>query len=334
MKSYWLCDWCNDDFGSLENGVLLARHRLNESGLFSDEALIDILDNHPDDHLTISAKHIQGGRCKGERQGASSQTLLQLVRSGHLEMTVCRLMDFHPEHAKVVNDIYYDLEENSPGFRAEQRNANLWLSSPAARVPYRVDLPVNMLWHLRGRKRVWVYPHFDNRFASQKVMELICSGELKEELPYDSEFDKYALVYDVEPSQLLTWPQHTPYRAENLDGLCVSLMTEHMNPRSVRRNAVHIANHFLRTRLKRLYCQANVNGPAAHAKQALARAFRAFEKWTRTEPERETNPKMFIVDRSQPNGIRFLSDEPAPIVAANRTCDHSAIKESRDRTGL
>ena len=158
---------------------------------------------------------------------------------------------------------------------------------------------------------MWVYPHFDNRFVAQSIMEKVIVGEYSEEIPYDPEFDRYALVYDVEPGQLLTWPQNAPHRVTNLEGLNVSLSTEHMNPRAVRRVNVHTANHFLR-RTFRGQWSANVEGPAAHLKQTLARVVRLGEKLFQGKQSTAFDyGKTFVVDPAAEKGFRILHEDPA-----------------------
>jgi hypothetical protein len=201
--------------------------------------------------------------------------------------------------------LYDEIEAHKPGFRATQRSANLLISSPAAWVPYHVDMPVNMLWHIRGKKRVWVYPHFDARFASPIVLAKVCSGEWSEEIPYDPSFDKYALVFDAEPGQLITWPQLAPHRVENLEGLNVSLSTEHKNARAKRRINVHTANAHLR-RLGIAACDSSVNGLAAYAKQSLARVYRLAGKLVGREKQQFVYPKSFVVDAAAPHGYRLI----------------------------
>ncbi|MEM9659341.1 MAG: cupin-like domain-containing protein, partial [Planctomycetota bacterium] len=196
-----------------------------------------------------------------------------------------------------------------------ERTANLLISSPTAWVPYHVDMPVNMLWHIRGKKRVWVYPHFDKRFASSEVLEKVCSGEWSEDVPYDTSFDRYALIYDAEPGQLITWPQLTPHRVRNLEGLNVSLSTEHKNARARRRINVHTGNHLLRNRFGVVCREIAVDGAAAHGKQALARAFRLAGKFIGKQKEQFVYPKTFVVDPEAPHGYRLIDDVGAGVVA-------------------
>ncbi len=176
-------------------------------------------------------------------------------------------------------------------------------------------MPVNMLWHLRGRKRVWVYPHFDPRFASLPVLEKVCSGVWSEDVPYSRDWDKYALVFDAEPGQLITWPQLAPHRVTNLEGLNVSLSTEHKNPRARRRLNVHKANYFLRNTLAHFTDEHSTEGWSAHAKQALARTVRFVSKLTNKKQQQFVYPKSFIVDPDEPSGYRLLEGQETVMVA-------------------
>ena len=245
-----------------------------------------------------------------------------LVKRGRLWLNCRNMLDHHEDFRQVFNSIYDQLEAKSPGFRANDRSANLLISSPNALVHYHIDIPVNMLWNVRGQKRVWVYPHFDFRFVSQKVVELICSGDFSEDVPYDSDFDRYALVFDVERGQLLTWPQLTPHRVTNLDSLNVSLSTEHKNPTAVRRINVHLANQYLRRTIGLNCDSAEVDGPAAHVKQAIARAVRFANKFRGSESEQYTYPVSFKVDPESPTGYTVIDE-------SNLVAPHEEFSPSR-----
>lgn len=313
-----LIDWTPADFASLEERVLVAKHAMADTGLFTDESLAEILDRHPDSALTLATMGQDSNTFEwrdGDRNGIAGEQLLEIVKQGHLWINCRKILQYQPRLAKLVNDVYDELEAGNPRFRADDRSANLLISSPNAIVHYHVDMPVNMLWHLRGRKRVWVYPHFDDRFASLPVLEKVCAGLWSEDVPYQSEWDKYALVFDPEPGQLITWPQLAPHRVTNQEGLNVSLSTEHKNARARRRLNVHQANHFLRSRMGWQPKDAKVEGIAAHAKQLLARINRYSLKLRGTKQKQFEYPKSFIVDPSQPRGIRLLTEAGESVVA-------------------
>jgi hypothetical protein len=147
---------------------------------------------------------------------------------------------------------------------------------------------------------------------------------LSEDVPYDPEFDRYALVYDVEPGQMLTWPQHTPHRVTNLEGLNVSLSTEHKNATAVRRVNIHLANQFLRRTFGLRCTSARVDGLAAHVKQAVTRAVRFVRTVTAKSRKQYTYPISFVVDPDAPGGFRLLQVSPeilkAPHEAVELAC--------------
>jgi hypothetical protein len=320
MHDTLLASWQPQDFEALERGVLVANHRLAETGLFTDDALAAIFDSHPAEHLSINTM----GKTKdkfdwreGSRNGVPGAELVQMIREGHLWVNCRRILQHQPAQAELIDRVFAELEQGAPHFRAENRTANLLVSSPTAWVPYHVDMPVNMLWHLRGRERLWIYPHFDNRFASAFVLEKVCSGEWSEEVPYDPEWDKYALVFDAEPGQLISWPQLAPHRVENLEGLNVSLSTEHKNPLARRRLNVHTGNHLLRKRLGYACKSIDAEGLAAHAKQVLARLDRYAGKLFGKEKEQWTYPITFALDSSEPDGYRLLDVNESTVLAAH-----------------
>lgn len=307
-----LVNWKPSDFAALEEGVVVAQHALGELDLFSDEGLARILDRHPDSALTLATMGQDTNTFEwrdGDRNGVSGEQLLEIVKEGHLWINCREILRYQPELAQLANGLYEELQQGKRGFRAEDRTANLLISSPTAIVHYHVDMPVNMLWHIRGRKRVWVYPQFDARFADLPILEKVCSGLWSEDVPYQGDWDKYALAFDAQPGQLITWPQLTPHRVTNLSGLNVSLSTEHKNPRARRRLNVHEANHFLRTHCGRTPTDADVTGIIAHAKQALARAVRCWGKLRRREKEQFVYPKSFVLDPSAERGFRLLSEQ-------------------------
>lgn len=315
----YLVDWNREQYETLEKGVLLAKHRLHETGLFSDDSLARIIDTHPAECLHVNTMGTDTNKFQwreGDRSGIPGDVLLETVKNGRLWINARNMLDHHADFRDAFYSIYDELEANCPGFQARDRSANLLISSPNALVHYHVDIPVNMLWHIRGRKRVWVYPHFDFRFVSQELVERVCGGELSEDVPYATWFDKYALVFDAEPGQLLTWPQLAPHRVTNLEGLNVSLSTEHKNPAATRRINVHLANQFLRRNFGVGSKSADIRGWIPHAKQTVARMVRMYNRLTGTTKQNFTFPVTFQVDPDAPLGFRDLVPNADELVKA------------------
>lgn len=316
-----LTDWSDSDFATLERAVVVANHRLHETDLFTDDALIDLIDAHPEEDFSINTMGVNPEVFdwrEGDRNEVDAATLLDLVRTGQLWINCRRILQHHPKHAAAIQQIFDELKRGNPDFIAEDQTANLLISSPSAWVPYHVDMPVNMLWHIRGSKRVWVYPPYDQRFAPDEVMQKVCSGKWSEDVPYESSFDKYALVYDAQPGQVITWPQLTPHRVTNLDGLNVSLSTEHKNPRAQRQINVHTANEFLNGTVGWQSRSSSPDGVVAHAKQVLARGVRYAGKFVGKTKQQFVYPKTFLVDPDAEHGFRLIDDDIG-IVAPHET---------------
>lgn len=327
--SSYLKDWTPEQCRVLEKAVLVARHRLHETGLFSDEALADLIDGQPDDYLTIAAMGSDENKFEwmvGERDGASGEEVVEAVRCGKLWVSLIALTRFHDEYRRLVDAVYDELESTVPGFKARHRSANLLLSSPQAMVYYHVDLPVNMLWHLRGEKRVWVYP-CDERFVSQRNLERLSAEQMSEDMPYESWFDDYALSFRVQPGQMITWPQNSPHMVKNLDGLNVSLSTEHRHPVAKRRIMVYKANYHLRRRFGMKKLSGNPRGLTAHLKQNGVRAASLLNRLIRrSEDETFGFRRRFVIDPQAELGYRLCEGEVAGDFSEEQSVVHDRLE--------
>jgi hypothetical protein len=247
-----LIDWGNGRFDARGQRPLGARHRLSEMDLFSDEGLIDMLDRYPRNRLqawTMGTDPLRREDWQAvDTTGVSGKDLLAAVKSGRLWYNILRLDLFDKQYRNIVDKLYSEMAEASPGFAPVSTVGTLLLSSPNAMVYYHADGPPTTLFHVRGHKRMWIYP-MEERFVSQHMLEEIFGSAMDEEIPYSPDFDKSADVYDLGPGDLVWWPQNAPHRIENLDTLNVSLSTRYHTEASERRKLVYNANRFFRRKL-------------------------------------------------------------------------------------
>ena len=247
-------EWDEERAKALPHQVVRTTHRLVDTELFTDESLIRIFETHDPDYLLVyrmGSDHTKLDDFElGKRGNLSSTELLEAVKQGKYWLNILRMQDCHAEFAELINGVYDELEAKMPGFRAYFRSANLLVSSPSAQVYFHADAPLNMLWHMRGQKKVYVYPPNDERFAPAEHVEMIFTRESDDDLPYDPSFDEFATAYELDPGQMITWPQNTPHRVENVSGLNVSLTTEHFTPEGIRKRNTYLANHYLRRWLR------------------------------------------------------------------------------------
>jgi len=248
----------------------VSTHALADAGLFSDEALCELLDRFPRQQLhaltmgSDPARPDQNRPVRHEELGGAD--LLRAVQQGCLWLNLTRVDRADARFRSLIDRLYQELADGIPGFRPDASHGNLLISSPRAMVYYHVDGPASVLWHVRGRKRVWVYPALDPHFVQREALEDIFAGARHEYLPFDTAFDAAAVRCELEPGQWIAWAQNAPHRIANLDGLNVSLSTEHFTPQTRRRARVQAANRFMRLRFGWTGLSTRDSGPLAGLK--------------------------------------------------------------------
>lgn len=225
-------------------------HRLVETGLFSDEALASALDRCPADLYDINlfdfdadGQHVMRTGTRGRMSGVE---VLEGLKQGRLWMQMRRATHTTPEWGAAITCAYREIAEQAEGgFKPMGVMGQLLLSAPGAGVPMHADAPYVILFHLRGRKRIWIYPD-DEAHMPRRSMEQIVMRQQTEDLPYSRDMDARALVFDLEPGMAVSWPLHAPHRVENLDTACLSLTTEFQTWPSRITNGAYFTNGLLR----------------------------------------------------------------------------------------
>jgi hypothetical protein len=248
------------DFGET---VVKARHRLHESQLFSDEALARLIDEHPRDlaDFCTPAFDADGGDIlpAGEIGDMSGAALLAAARQGRLWINLRQAMNIHSEYQALIETTFAELKKQAPRFRPTRYTGGILISSPSARVPYHLDKTDVVLWHVRGVKRVHVYPNADP-YVRDEDLEVRMLDLARDDLPYRSEFERSRRSFELTPGDMLAWPLHSPHRVENVRGLNVSVSTEYSSWRSALSNGAYYTNAVLRRRF------GLTPSPAAYAK--------------------------------------------------------------------
>ncbi len=226
-------------------------HSLVEQGFASDEALAAVLDRYPAELFDINLYDYDAEGQVSLRTGArgrlNGEELLAAIQQGRLWVNLRSVETGWPELWAAAMGEFGKVRATYPGLRAVKNAGQLILSSPRARVPYHFDAAGVLLFHLRGRKRIFVYPGDESHLA-EVDMEKVVSRQTTEELPYVRGFEADAQVIDLEPGQALTWPIYAPHRVENLDRFCVSLSMDFQTWPSRFRNGALFTNAVLRSR--------------------------------------------------------------------------------------
>lgn len=302
-----LADWQPRHTSLFGEHILHLKHRLAESPLFSDAALARLIENTPPAHCYVNTmdrrSHNPRSRREGSISGLSGLETLEAVKAGNIWINIHKLVETDPAYADLLSDIFAEFEGRVPGLKTYKRSMTLLISSPNVSVYYHCDVPGQMLWQMRGTKRVYVYPN-KAPFLAQPYMEKVVLGEAHETaMPYEVWFDDYADIIDLEAGEMLYWPLNCPHRVLNHDCLNVSMTTEHWSDDLRNVYAVNYANGLLRRGLALQNLSRNTSGPAFWGKAALA----AFAKKSGLQKLSQRKRLIdFAVDPSAPDGVRDI----------------------------
>jgi hypothetical protein len=231
-------------------GPVLFQHRFSEHPLFTDQGLAAIIDGHPDDltDLNINRFNEAGQMTKlltGDRNGMSGADMLQAIGRGELWINLRHVNETHAGIGALMEEMQAALVAHNKRFKGARLYTNLLISAPNAKVPYHADQPEVMLCHVRGAKRIWIYPN-GGRHLPDEHFEKVVLKETTEDLPYDRSYDDDAKVFDLAPGQAVAWPPNAPHRVENLGTVNVSLSIEYMTWDSRRRLGAYYVNGLMR----------------------------------------------------------------------------------------
>ncbi len=249
MPQILIPDWSSAQERAFRRSPMTFAHRLRDTGLVEDEALAKLLDDYPAELYDINLFDFDNDGRMTLRTGARGRLpgdeVLEGVKQGRMWLQLRSVHEHHPALGRAVIQAYDELARYNPSFRPVQMTGQLILSAPQAKVPFHVDAPGVILFHLRGRKRLWIYPS-DEAHMPQRAMEDIMLKQASEDLPYSRAMDAAAQVVELEEGFAATWPLHAPHRVENVEGFNVSLSTDYQTWGSRLTNGAHYANGVFR----------------------------------------------------------------------------------------
>ncbi|WP_336799697.1 hypothetical protein [Kaistia sp. MMO-174] len=305
-------NWSSDFSRDWGRKPIRIDHTLSQNDLFSKEALAELIERYPIEHYSLMRTSSRGEEKKiwrrGEVGGLSGHEVMAQIASGGLWLQLRELKLVDKRYNDLLQSIYAEVRERVPGFHSFGHEMGILISSPNAKAHYHADLPGQALWQILGRKRVYIYPAAEP-YLPQDELEKIALTGLESALRYDPEFDRDALVLDLEPGQMLTWELNAPHRVENHDELSVSMTTEHWTEEIRREQMMTVANGILRKHFGVKPKRGSADGPAFWAKAALQAG------WRRSPWYKREQRKMMPVDfRLAPGTTTTIVDIPAYVV--------------------
>ena len=298
----FLKDWTAEHSEKFQKETFSIKHDLLSTGLFSDEALIDLLDRHPIDQLDVCtlADHpvYQYKFRTGDVRDVDSATLLEAVKAGSIWMNLRKAMNLHPEYRAVLEGMYGEIATHT-GQKPYHARGGILISSPTARVPMHFDATETILWHVRGHKRIVFYPQTEEFLPDEDYENLMFSVS-EDYLPYDETMEESATVYDLFGGDMITWPLNRPHRVDNMS-FCVSVTTEYSTPESSFKNSVMYANAVLRRKMGRSPDWRSAGRTEKFVKAGAGKILRKIGVLDTLKPE---DMVTFTVDKAAPNFIR------------------------------
>ena len=280
------------------------KHDLISTGLFSDEALSELLDKHPKDQLDVCAlsNHpvYQYKFRTGDVRDVDGKTLIEAVKAGTIWMNVRKAMNIHPEYNAVLKQMYGELAELT-GNKPFHARGGILISSPTAQVPLHFDATETILWHVRGKKQLILYP-LNESILPDEEYEYLMYSDTEDYLPYDSSLDDEAEIYDLADGEMISWPLNRPHRVEN-QSYCVSVTTEYSTPESTLKNASMYTNAVLRRKFGMNPSWHSASKMELYMKASVGKVLR---KAGVLNEFKEQDMVSFKVDKSAPNFIRDI----------------------------
>ncbi len=297
-----ITDWDAANASRFGRADLRFRHALHERLMFDDAGLERVLDLYPRERLGVFTMGDDPVDWRSWRRGAAEGMtggqLLDAAQTGRIWLNLRAVGEHLPDYAALSDEIFADVEGHAPGLRTLKRDLGLLISSARAQVFYHLDVPLVMLWGLRGEKTLYVYPPHAP-FVRPEELEAIVLKDKPEQFAFDPAWDDRAEVFHMQPGDMITWKQNAPHRVVNGDSLNVSLSIEFMTPEALMRANVIYANGVLRRTAGLDPVVQDRVGPTALAKFGLARAAKA----VRRAPVRTAPSVAFKLDAARPGEL-------------------------------
>ncbi len=314
--------WTEEDYAKFGSVPMVNKHEYHHQTLFDKGEIVALLDEFPRKWLQAFTMgddpcHPEQWSCVDIADDTDGAALWRAVENGRLWLNITHVEQASSEYKTLIEGMYKHLDENCPHLRHPVANySTLLVSSPGAQVYYHLDAEPNMLWHMRGQKRLWVYPAMDTDLVPQNLLEDIYAGEIDENLPYQKEFDQRAEEYLLNPGDVASWPHNGPHRLQNID-MNVSLATSYYTPAIYKRQYVQLANRFVLRNLGVKSRKMDEDGAIPSLKRFTYRAVNKIKPFPRRN-RAATYITNLQVDPDSDKGIRVL-DEARPAHFARLT---------------
>jgi len=291
--------------------TLVFRHRLEETGLFSDLNVGRLIDETPRGAIAVRTLGYSGPEpwISGAPGRLSGAELLDAARRGRLQIALPGTVDirFGRVFSRLMDEFAW-----TAGLKSVEPSIRILVTSPGLATAFHVDSGEALRFLVRGTETLQVQSHLASRLGEHRL-EAILRAQAPADLPGDAELTDGATPLTLKAGDAAWTPLHAPHRMLNGRDLNVSALVTFDSPRARRANGVVYTNGVLRRRLGLHPDSSRTPGllqPAYHAAaqvlQGLARQAVAVDR---------ADPPRFVVDLDAPGCIRWRGPQ-APAHAA------------------
>ncbi len=273
VERFRLSDWTSDATEAWNRIPIKLTHHLTETGLFTDEALADLIDRFPADQRSL----VHMGSSKDERLWRTGRIdgLSGVDVIGHLGQCPLwlnlRSVDAADEcYAGLFRSLLSELNEAVPHLGAYPGKMGILISGPGTCVDYHADLPGQALLQLRGEKTAHLYPAAPPYVSLEQLQDIAYDGV--EKIAYRPVLENGATVLPLRAGEMLHWPHNAPHRIENGPMLNVSVTFEYLTPCIARLARMNLANGILRRRFGLRTTARPISGPGYWVRHLLQTA--------------------------------------------------------------
>ena len=299
-----ISNWTDEDTNKFLSETFRIKHDLISTGLFSDEALSELLDVHPRDQLDVCAMNVhpvyQYKFRTGDVRDVDGKTLIEAVKYGEIWINMRMAMNIHREYNAVLQKMYREIATFT-GLKPFHARGGILISSPAAKVPLHFDATETVLWHIRGQKRVILYPQNESILPDEEY-ETFMYKVTEDYLPHDPSIEKEAERYDLQEGEMITWPLNRPHRVEN-QSYCVSVTTEYSTRESRVKNAGMYTNAVLRHKMGLSPSWTTASKPEKYIKAGVGKVLRKIGILDSLKPQDMVS---FTIDNTAPGFIKDI----------------------------
>lgn len=245
-------------FGLLELDSDLLRSNLNRKGftvrhhlaaheLFTLPRLIQLSRILPEQDVeyNVGSLPINMDPSATPRNGLSIEETIQRIEECGSWM-VMKFVERDPEYREIMDRCLDEVQAfiEPLGWRMRQREAFIFISSPASVTPYHFDPEYNFLLQIRGNKTVHVFPR---SVVTEEELEQRFSF-LHRNLPFNEEVQKTASAFILQPGTGVHVPVAAPHWVKNGDNVSISFSITFRTSESEKEAALYRLNAQLRAR--------------------------------------------------------------------------------------